>query len=446
LIKTKRGFNLRFLKILWVVFLSAGIIAIIILGYIFRFKLLHISLYSLSFYGFFTLVHFFLQIVFANCNKNKWKNSSNYLPSISIVIACYKEDPELLRKCLKSINNQDYKNVTQIILSNDGMEQYIKQIFNEASKGRKEWIYLCNIHRGKRAVMYDAFNIATGEIIVCMDSDTVIYNDAVGHLVKPFLTNSSVACTTGNIRLINSKKNFLTKITDMRYWLAFNLERSAQSFFGAVSCVSGPFGAYRKEVIEKIKDKWINQKFLGNNCTIGDDRNLTNLVLSIGLKSVFVSEALAETESPETLLKWLKQQLRWSRSFYREFFINLRWFHKNSPWLAFDLTYQAVFPFFLLSNMLTMLYLAATRNILYIALSIFSMVFFGLIRALYGAFFTRNPYFLIFVAYSFLNAFLLAPIKLYALLTLWKSNWGTQPRNIFYTGIQFKEAEETSNI
>jgi len=38
---------------------------------------------------------------------------------------------------LKSINNQDYKNVTQIILSNDGMEQYIKQIFNEASKGRK---------------------------------------------------------------------------------------------------------------------------------------------------------------------------------------------------------------------------------------------------------------------------------------------------------------------
>jgi cellulose synthase/poly-beta-1,6-N-acetylglucosamine synthase-like glycosyltransferase len=118
-------------------FLSASVIVIIMLDYIFRFNLLRISLYSLSFYGFFTLLHFFLQIVFANYNKNKWNSSYNYLPSISIVIACYKEDPDLLRKCLKSIDNQDYKNITQIILSNDGREKYIEQIFNKASHGRK---------------------------------------------------------------------------------------------------------------------------------------------------------------------------------------------------------------------------------------------------------------------------------------------------------------------
>jgi hypothetical protein len=75
-----------------------------------------------------------------------------------------------------------------------------------------------------------------------------------------------------------------------------------------------------------------------------------------------------------------------------------------------------------------------------------SMIFFGLIRALYGAFFNKNPHFLIFIAYSFLNVFLLTPIKLYALFTLWKSNWGTQPRSVIYSGIKFKQTEEISNI
>jgi hyaluronan synthase len=421
---------LRLIKILWVTFLSLGIFTIIILGYIFNFNILSISIYSLSCYGFFTLLHFFLQIIFANYNKNKWKYSSNYQPTVTIAIACYKEDSELLKKCLKSVIDQDYRNITQVILSNDGREQYIKQIFDEVSLGKKGWTYLCDTHRGKRAVMYDAFNISSGEIIVCMDSDTVIHKDAISHLVKPFSTNPSIACTTGNIGVINNKRNFLTKITDMRYWLAFNLERSAQSFFGAMSCVSGPFGAYKRHVMEKIKEEWISQKFLGNYCNIGDDRHLTNLVLSLGLKSVYVSEAKAETESPEKLLKWLKQQLRWSRSFYREFFINLKWLHKNSPWLAYDLTYQAVFPFLLLSNILVMFYLAATQNILYLGICVSSIAFFGLLRAIYGAIFTKNKHFILFIIYSFLNAFFLSPIKLYALFTLWKSNWGTQPRSV----------------
>ena len=229
-----------------------------------------------------------------------------------------------------------------------------------------------------------------------MDSDTVVEPDAIRHLVAPF-ADSRVGCSTGNIGVLNRNENILTKLADWRYWLAFNLERAAQSYLGVMTCVSGPLGAYRREAIDQIKEPFISQTFLKNRCTFGDDRHLTNLVLSLGLKSVFVPLARGDTSCPAHLSLWCKQQLRWSRSFFREFFVNLRWMHKHNIWLAFDLTYQAAFPFFLGANVLIIIYYAFTRDPIYLLLWLSLLIFFGFIRGLYGTIGTKNTGFLMFM-------------------------------------------------
>ena len=66
-------------------------------------------------------------------------------------------------------------------------------------------------------------------------------------------------------------------------------------------CCSGPFSAYRKEIIDKVKEKYITQYFLGENCTYGDDRHLTNLV---PLKKAMT---LPSTVIVEFILLYLKQ-------------------------------------------------------------------------------------------------------------------------------------------
>jgi hyaluronan synthase/N-acetylglucosaminyltransferase len=270
--------------------------------------------------------------------------------------------------------------------------------------------------------MYRAFKIAIGDIIVCIDSDTVIDTKAISEIVVPF-SDVSVGCATGNIRVLNRQDNFLTKLCDLRYWLAFNIERTAQSLFGVMSCVSGPFGAYRRLVIDQVKDKWLDQRFLGNPCTFGDDRHLTNLVLALGYKSVYVPQAKAETESPAKIKNWLRQQLRWYRSFYREFIINTTWFKYLNPWLAFDLAYQAFFPLFLMCNLVIIFYSTFNQNFQLMYLWAIMVAFFGLIRALIGVFNTKDPEFIQFTFYGFIYILALLPLRIYALATVWKTNW-----------------------
>lgn len=41
----------------------------------------------------------------------------------------------------------------------------------------------------------------------------------------------------------------------------------------------GPLSCYRRDLVMKYKDRWINQRFLGHKATFGDDRAMTNFIL-----------------------------------------------------------------------------------------------------------------------------------------------------------------------
>lgn len=41
-------------------------------------------------------------------------------------------------------------------------------------------------------------------------------------------------------------------------------------------------GLYRNHLLQQFLEAWYNQKFLGTHCTFGDDRHLTNRMLSMG--------------------------------------------------------------------------------------------------------------------------------------------------------------------
>jgi cellulose synthase/poly-beta-1,6-N-acetylglucosamine synthase-like glycosyltransferase len=106
--------------ILWSITVVRAIIAFVAIGYIFRANLFSIGIYSLSFYGVFTVTHFIAQMIFASMNQKSWIEKENYYvagnyePTVSVVIPTYKEDPELLRACLESIACQNYTNIVQV--------------------------------------------------------------------------------------------------------------------------------------------------------------------------------------------------------------------------------------------------------------------------------------------------------------------------------------------
>ena len=93
------------------------------------------------------------------------------------------------------------------------------------------------------------------------------------------------------MQILNKYDSWISFLSSVRYWMAFNVERACQSYFGCVQCISGPLGMYRNSLLQQFLEDWYHQKFLGSKCSFGDDRHLTNRVLSLGYRTKYTTRS-----------------------------------------------------------------------------------------------------------------------------------------------------------
>ena len=347
---------------------------------------------------------------------------------VSVIVPVYNEEPEILTACLHSIYNQSYQNM-EIIVVDDGSHDRTRldrEVYQQLNGGRFH-VILAKQQAGKRHAQKLGFARASGSIIVTVDSDTILRSEnGIDNIVRRF-RNPRIGAVTGDVRVENKNTNLLTQMIAYRYWTAFHQERAAQSFFLVLMCCSGPFSAYRREVIDQVEERYTSQTFLGQLCTFGDDRHLTNLVLEQGYQVAFDNQAVAYTHVPEKLHQYLKQQLRWNKSFYREMLWTLKSFHKHHWYLMYDLVMQFILPFLLLFALAATFYEVLTTGHYGILLQYgASIAAIGFLRALYGMYRTHDTKFLLFMLYGFMHVGLLLPTRLYALFTMKQTGWGTR--------------------
>lgn len=80
------------------------------------------------------------------------------------------------------------------------------------------------------------------------DSDTKLDPLATLELVKVLESNTKYGAVGGDVMILNLKDSYISFMSSLRYWMAFNVERACQSFFDCVSCISGPLGMYIKHI------------------------------------------------------------------------------------------------------------------------------------------------------------------------------------------------------
>jgi hyaluronan synthase len=447
------------------ILLSSLLIVPIVVGYHYKWmnniKIDDIDIY-VTIFGYCTLVHFIGQLIlsylnYRNDKKIKDTELRGNLPSVSIQITGWKEDPELFEKCLISIKKQDYQNIKHITFCSDGnddddkylldvfikvfgeddtylvdLEQHINcftkeeqcEIFKNSET--KKNICFFQPHKGKRDAMYAQLlhNIYHNcDYILLVDSDTVFSKSSLTEMVKGAIYYDCDAIT-GNVGIYN-QDNILSYLVALRYWFAFNIERSSQSYFGTVSCVSGPIGLYKTSMIEKIVNCWVKQTFFNKACTFGDDRHLTNLVFKENGTIYFTSNAICYTDTPITLTRYISQQTRWSKSFFREFLLNLSWFKIKQWWLIFDLSFMLFYPLFLI--VFSVILFTKFDILVFLTLIMLIMVI-SYIRSIYAIILTGDIDYLVFNIYGFMYFLFVLPLKLWAMFTVNLTNWGTGNR------------------
>jgi hyaluronan synthase len=400
----------------------------------------------LTFYGLLALTHLFIQINlshreylnsihqyrrFESKRIKNLRNDEYFKFSVAVIIPCYNEGVEDLERCVRSALDQDYLFPFQVILVDDGSKKKdaVRNIRETFAGNPRLIIHEFVQNKGKRHAQKYGFDVVgdSVDIVITIDSDTILARDSVRYIVQPF-ADPKVGAATGDVRAIT--KNLLSRLIDARYWTAFNQERSAQSLFGTVLCCSGPLAAYRNDIIQQVKEAYISECFFGTICTYGDDRHLTNLILEKGYTVKFERKAKAETQVPQHLKPWLRQQTRWNRSFYRELFWTMKRIilkrRNTQVYMLYDLCMQAVLPMLLVISLLFVGYRSLVESPLYLLGYLMILVGIAILRGAYAFLRTHDRVFFLFPLYAFCHIFLLIPVRVYALCTLRTTKWGTR--------------------
>jgi hyaluronan synthase len=384
-------------------------------------------------YGIAALAHILIQLVFGHLESIRNRDGKHSLPQphsrqlVSVIVPMYNEEPDVMRACLESIAAQDHPR-TEVIVVDDGSDNQSEhaEVYKDFASLPGWTIMIEPTNRGKRLAQKVGFDIAKGDVIVTIDSDTVLHTpDALRQIQRRF-ADPKVGAVCGNVGVLNKSRNLLTRLISYRYWMAFHQERAAQSLFGVTMCCSGPFSAYRGDIIARVKERYVSQRFLGSWCTFGDDRHLTNLVLREGERVVFDEHARADTNVPTTMRSYLKQQVRWNKSFYREALWTARHALTRKPYLWFDLALQLMLPFMLITAVGSVVYHAITVSPDHLLTYGGVVLGIAILRSAYGLVRTREAGFLLFSVYGFVHVFLLIPTRLYALTTMRRTHWGSR--------------------
>ncbi len=350
-------------------------------------------------------------------------------PRVAIVMPAFNEEAAIARS-LRSLLALEYPaDKLEIVAvddgSTDGTLAELRAVEAEA-QGRVR-VVAFETNRGKRAAMAEGVRSTSAEIIAFVDSDSALEPDALRTLVQGF-ADESVGAVCGHADVLNVHQTWLTKMQAVRYYVAFRVCKAAESVFGAVTCCSGCFSAYRRAAIMPRLPWWEDQHFLGRPSTFGDDRSLTNCVLR-DWRVLYHSEAVAHTIVPDHFRLFMKQQMRWKRSWTRESLLVATFIWRKHPAAALAVYVGIALP--LLAPVTALRALAWHPLVagyggpfLYLV-GIYSM---ALVYSLYYAVRRRDysPLWLFGVAFVFFYLVFLIWQTYYAILTARTSSWGTR--------------------
>lgn len=370
----------------------------------------------------------FLIVIFYDDSHAATYRSFRY-PSVSFVIAA-KNERDSIYKTIETCMTSDYPASMECVAIDDGStdgtgDEMRRAAERFAGTGKDVKVISFPKNRGKREAMAEGVLASSGEIVVFVDSDSFPEKDAVRHIVEHFMEDPKVGAVAGSSGAENAGANALTKMQSARYGVSFDIFKACESVFGAVTCCPGCFSAYRRAALRTVLEPWRNQTFLGTRSTFGDDRSLTNFVLKTW-KVLYCRSARATTIVPERYRTFMKQQLRWKKSWIREGMnaASFIWRKHIVASLSFyaNLLLPILSPLVVLNALVIQPTLFGSWPVVFLA----GVAALALLYGLFHYWQTENRYWWYLVPFTLYYTFVLVWQMPYALFKLRDTTWGTR--------------------
>ncbi|MBI3005557.1 MAG: glycosyltransferase family 2 protein [Ignavibacteriales bacterium] len=308
---------------------------------------------------------------------------SELTPPISILAPAYNEEAtvvESVRSLLK-LNYGKY----EVIVVNDGSKdatldrllqeysllpsnqvyepalttKHVRDIYKSNKPAYRNLVVVDKENGGKADALNAGINVAQYANVCAIDADSLLEDDALQKVMKPFLEDERVVASGGIVRIANGcevvngrvtkvalSNKFLPIFQVVEYFRAFLSGRMAWQGVNGLLIISGAFGMFKRDVV--IEAGGYNHETVGEDMELVARIHRTKLEKKEPYRVVFVPDPVCWTEAPESVRILSRQRNRWHRGLLDTLLIHRKMlFNKN-----YGVIGLAAVPYFLFIELL----------------------------------------------------------------------------------------------
>lgn len=233
------------------------------------------------------------------------KQIASYQPKVSVIIPAWNEEIGLIHT-VESLFNNSYHDF-EVVVINDGstddsdslMRTFIRRNHSESPK---KIIYHYQENSGKGSALNKGIELSSGEIIITVDADGIVSQDAIKNFVTYF-ADPRVMGAVGNVKVANTDS--VIGVTQCLEFIFSFYFKKADALMGSIYIIGGAAGAFRREVFDRLGS------YSEGNIT--EDIELTVRMQKAGMKIIYAPDTIVYTEGAGDIKSLMKQRLRWKR-------------------------------------------------------------------------------------------------------------------------------------
>ncbi|MDR1759043.1 MAG: glycosyltransferase family 2 protein [Fibrobacter sp.] len=301
--------------------------------------------------------------------RRRDKKQEETFPKVSVLISAYNEEAVIETK-IKNLLEIDYpKDRIEFLIGDDGSADKTAEIVSRYA-GQGIRLVQAEKNAGKAAMLNRLETLATGEILLFCDANTLFFPNVVRRLTEPF-SDPEIGCACGHLILSDSSGSDLGR-GEASYW---DFESEIKKFEGKQDRLIGGNGALyavRKSLYTKLPVKK----------SVMDDFFITVKILQKGFFCTFVSNAIGTEQTSKDSSGEFRRKVRIGRANYNYLFSYLPLLNPFRPLVAYLFFSHKLLRWFtphlfLLILLANLALLFTGKPVYFVTLGVFLMILFA---------------------------------------------------------------------
>jgi cellulose synthase/poly-beta-1,6-N-acetylglucosamine synthase-like glycosyltransferase/peptidoglycan/xylan/chitin deacetylase (PgdA/CDA1 family)/spore germination protein YaaH len=248
---------------------------------------------------------------------------TDFAQPITVVMAAYNEE-KVIAETLRTLLATDYKGEIEVVVVDDGSRDHTAAEVERVASTEPRVCLLQQENHGKARTLQRGLAAARNGIVVFIDADTQCQRDTLPRLLERF-ADARIGAVSGHAK-VGNLRTFIARCQSLEYTCGFNLDRRAYNCWQCITVVPGAISAVRKDAINEAGGLSLQ--------TLAEDTDLTLSLHRNRQRIVYVPDAIAWTEAPETMRTLARQRSRWAYGT-----LQCLWKHRD---MVFNWNYRAL--------------------------------------------------------------------------------------------------------